>query len=94
MAAANAGLDQQMPGCARPDASDPFVCDSDKQRPNYFGAPLKQAVLAGQVPESAIDAKLERILTAMIIIGRPRVAECSGMGSRSCCLFRFRGHGS
>ena len=47
------GLDLEMPG------------DSD----NFLGAPLLQAVKDGQVPESVIDEKVRRILTAMISVG-------------------------
>jgi len=67
--AALGGLDIQMPGCVRPSDSDPLICASDSDRPNYFGLPLKKAVLAGKVPQSAIDAKVLRIMTAMYSIG-------------------------
>ena len=67
--AANAGLDMQLPGCVTPDPKDPLQCLSDPLRQNFFGAPLKAAVLNGSVPVAAIDKKVLRILTPMYAIG-------------------------
>ena len=52
---ANAGLDQ--------DSGFPF---DDKP---YFGAPLKEAVASGQVPQSRLDDMARRILTSMFAVG-------------------------
>ena len=52
---ANAGLDQ--------DSGFPF-----DEKP-YFGAPLKDAVAAGQVPQSRLDDMAKRILTSMFAVG-------------------------
>jgi beta-glucosidase len=52
VASANAGLDMQMPG------GQGFGTD-------YYGAPLKQAVQAGQVPMATLDTMVSRILTEM-----------------------------
>ncbi len=52
---ANAGLDQ--------DSGYPF---DDKP---YFGAPLKQAIAAGKVPQSRLDDMARRILTSMFAVG-------------------------
>ena len=60
--AANHGHDMQMPGCKTPNSKDPLTCDSDKARPNYFGEPLKAAVLNGSVAMATLDEKLLRIL--------------------------------
>jgi len=51
VAAANAGLSQQMPD------------DS------YFGAPLKAAVLAGQVTNETLDTMVTRVLTPLFATG-------------------------
>ena len=51
-----AGLDMQMPGGTL------FGTD-------YYGAPLKAAVQAGQVPMSALDGMVSRILTEMFRFG-------------------------
>lgn len=67
--AALGGLDMQLPGCVKPDPSNPINCLSDPVRPNYFGEPLKQAVLNGSVPEAVLDDKVYRILYALIAIG-------------------------
>ena len=54
LASAAAGLDMEMPGGT-----------SDA----YYGAALKQAVLAGQVPRSTVDEMVRRILTPMFAVG-------------------------
>lgn len=69
IAAANGGLDMQMPGCIKPNQKDPLQCDSDHKRPNYFGEPLKKAIQNGSVSQSTLDDKVLRILTAMFTIG-------------------------
>jgi beta-glucosidase len=51
-----AGLDMQMPG------GQGFGTD-------YYGAPLKQAVQAGQVPMATLDGMVSRILTEMFRFG-------------------------
>jgi beta-glucosidase len=51
-----AGLDMEMPGGSG------FGTD-------YYGAPLKQAVQAGQVPVTALNAMVSRILTEMFRFG-------------------------
>jgi beta-glucosidase len=51
-----AGLDMQMPG------GQGFGTD-------YYGAPLKQAVQAGQVPVATLDGMVSRILTEMFRFG-------------------------
>jgi len=63
------GLDVQMPGCVRPDDADPLRCLSDPVRPNYFGEPLKRAVLSGEVPQSVLDGMVFRVLYSVIAIG-------------------------
>jgi beta-glucosidase len=63
VAAANAGLDLEMPGgntlLGRPS---PF--------PEHFGEDLKAAVQAGQVPQARLDDMVGRILTARIAEGQ------------------------
>ncbi|WP_258725019.1 beta-glucosidase [Cellulomonas sp. NS3] len=58
--AANAGLDQEMPGNTTPDVG-PGTC--------YFCGPLLDAVRSGQVPESRIDDAVLRILRPMFGLG-------------------------
>jgi beta-glucosidase len=67
--AANHGHDMQMPGCVTPAKTDPLACSSDETRPNFFGEPLKIAVLNGSVTNATIDEKVMRILGAMFEIG-------------------------
>lgn len=69
VASALGGLDMQLPGCVKPDPTDPINCLSDPDRPNFFGEPLKQAVVNGQVPLAVLDDKVFRILYALFAIG-------------------------
>lgn len=71
MGSALGGLDIQTPGCTSPDPSDAtgLRCKHDGERPNIFGQPLRDAVLAGTVPEKVLDQKVERVLYAMIKSG-------------------------
>lgn len=69
LAAAKHGLDIQMPGCTRPDTTDPLQCTSDPARPNYFGEPLGEAVRNGSVAQGDLDAMVTRTLTAMMASG-------------------------
>jgi beta-glucosidase len=58
--AANAGLDQEMPGNTTPQVG-PGTC--------YFCGPLLDAVRSGQVPQSRIDDAVLRILRPMFGLG-------------------------
>ncbi|EDQ91629.1 uncharacterized protein MONBRDRAFT_6569 [Monosiga brevicollis MX1] len=69
VASALGGLDQQMPGCSHPNATNPLNCASDSIRPNYFGEPLEEAVRNGSVPEAVLDAKVTRIIRSLIVSG-------------------------
>lgn len=58
VAAANAGLDQSMPG-----GRSPFGL------PAFFGRPLQQAIADGAVPRTRLDAMVRHILTSMFTLG-------------------------
>jgi beta-glucosidase len=74
VAAANAGLDLEMPGITfeeflPEDAVDPdalegegFELPHDPDVPAYFGEPLRRAVDDGSVSEAVLDEKVERVL--------------------------------
>lgn len=68
--AANAGLDQEMPGGQTP-------------RPEAFGDALAAAVQAGQVPMSRLDDMVIRILTARILMGQ---LDRTGTGDRTAVV--------
>lgn len=80
VAAANAGLDLEMPGIPfeefiPEDEFDQDVGDNDFEFPipdvpALFGEPLRDAVERGAVKEGTIDEKVERILTGMASVGR------------------------
>ena len=63
VASANAGLDLEMPG-------GDTIFGQPSPFPEHFGAELKAAVQAGQVPESRLDDMVRRILTARIAAGQ------------------------
>src|SRR3954454_1768975 len=63
VASANAGLDLEMPG-------GDTIFGQPSPFPEHFGAELKAAVQAGQVPESRLDDMVRRILTARIEAGQ------------------------
>ncbi|WP_336338299.1 beta-glucosidase family protein [Haloarcula brevis] len=76
VAAANAGLDMEMPGITREQYLPESELDdtgpvNDLEMPHLpdvpalFGGPLQDAVENGEVAESTIDEKVERILTTM-----------------------------
>lgn len=80
VAAANAGLDLEMPGIAfeeftpedemEQDATDGDVEIPHPDVPALFGEPLRDAVEDGAVDEDAIDEKVERILGTMASVTR------------------------
>src|SRR4051794_11919333 len=63
VAAANAGLDLEMPGGNT-------IFGAPAPVPESFGAKLKAAVEAGQVPEARLDDMIRRILAARIAEGQ------------------------
>src|SRR3954451_20827657 len=63
VAAANAGLDLEMPGGNT-------IFGQPSPFPEHFGADLKAAVLNGQVPKARLDDMVRRILTARIAEGQ------------------------
>src|SRR4051794_8266735 len=62
-AAANAGLDLEMPGGST-------IFGQPSPFPEHFGAELKAVVLSGQVPKPRLDDMVRRILTARIAQGQ------------------------
>ena len=69
VASAVNGLDMEMDLLQEPDAlHDVFPLDNTVIE-DYYGAPLKSAVLAGQVPMATLDGMVERILRSMFAVG-------------------------
>jgi beta-glucosidase len=69
VASALGGLDMEMDVSQEPDALNSVLPIDNPGMEDYYGAPLRSAVLSGKVPLRVLDGMVERILRSMFAVG-------------------------